>query len=125
MTGTPALGRTTEHLDNIWSIAVPNGAPYRMNIAGTAPYPSSIGGHALVEEIIRLTAGTNSWPAFGSAQWESIAMFYLISLVHVQGYSDGNKRLSHLAYAIVLIKNTHTFLAPTAARENQLFRMNG
>jgi hypothetical protein len=33
--------------------------------------------------------------------------------------------LSHLAYAIVLIKNTHTFLAPTAARENQLFRMNG
>ena len=40
-------------------------------------------------------------------------------------FSDGNKRAGHLAYAIVLIKGTHDFKAPTSALESQLFRMNG
>ena len=79
----------------------------------------------LLDHIIGLTAGTNSWPAFGDAHWESIAMFYLTSIVHVQGFSDGNKRTGHLAYAIVLIKGTHGFKVPTTAKESELFRMNG
>jgi hypothetical protein len=120
-----ALGRTTQHLRDVFNRAVQNAAPYRINLMGGVKYPSTVGGSVLLEHIIGLTAGTNSWPRFGDAQWESIAMFYLTSIVHVQGFPDGNKRTGHLAYAIALIKGTHAFKAPTTTKESELFRMNG
>ena len=106
---------------------MPNAAPYRINLMGGAKYPSTIGGSVLLDHILGLTSGCNdnTWPAFGDAQWESIAMFYMTSIVHVQGFPDGNKRTGHIAYAIVLIKGTHQFKVPTLAKENELFRMNG
>ncbi len=122
-----ALGRTSQHLRKIFARAVLNPAPYRINLMGGAKYPSTIGGGLLLEHIFALTSGCsdNSWPAFGNAKWESIAMFYLASVVAVQGFPDGNKRTGHLAYAIVLIKGTHTFKVPTVAKEGELFKMNG
>lgn len=122
-----ALGRTTEPLRKMYKrITIgQNIAPYRLNLSGGAKYPSTVGGSVLLEHIIGLTAGTDSWPNFGNAQWESIAMFYLVSIVHVQGFTDANKRTGHMAYAIVLIKGTHGFKAPTVVKENELFRMNG
>ena len=120
-----ALGRTTQHLREVFSRAVQNPAPYRINLMGGVKYPSTVGGSELLEYIIGLTSGTIGWPAFGDAHWESIAMFYLVSIVHVQGFPDGNKRTGHLAYAIVLIKGTHTFKAPTTVKEGELFKMNG
>lgn len=122
-----ALGRTSQHLRKIFHRAVPDAAPYRINLMGGAKYPSTVGGSVLLDHIFGLTSGCadSTWPAFGHAKWESIAMFYLVSIVHVQGFPDGNKRTGHLAYAIVLIKGTHTFKAPTTAKEGELFRMNG
>lgn len=119
-----ALGRTTKHLRDVFKRAVPNAPPYRINLTGGVKYPSTVGGSVLLDYIIGLTAGTNQWPAFGDVAWESIAMFYLVSIVHVQGFPDGNKRTGHLAYAIVLIKGTHQFKVPTTAKEGELFRMN-
>lgn len=118
-----ALGRTPEHLRKIYKRIVPNAAPYRLNMQ-PVKYPSTVGGGLLLDYIFSLTAGTNVWPSFGDKHWESIAMFYLVSIVHVQGFSDGNKRTGHMAYAIAMIKGTHTFKAPTSAKENELFRMN-
>lgn len=122
-----ALGRTTQPLRKIYKRIMPNAAPYRINLMGGAKYPSTIGGSVLLDHILDLTSGCNdnTWPAFGDAQWESIAMFYMTSIVHVQGFPDGNKRTGHIAYAIVLIKGTHQFKVPTLAKENELFRMNG
>ncbi len=120
-----ALGRTTKHLYDVFKSAVQNPAAYRVNLQGGVKYPSTVGGGLLLEYIIGLTSGTNSWPAFGDAKWEDIAMFYLVSIVHVQGFPDGNKRTAHLAYAIVLIKGTHAFKVPTVAKESELFKMNG
>lgn len=118
-----ALGRTPDHLRKIYKRIVPNANPYRLNLQ-PVKYPSTVGGSLLVDHIFSLTAGTNVWPAFGDKHWESIAMFYLVSIVHVQGFTDGNKRTGHMAYAIAMIKGTHTFKAPTSAKENELFRMN-
>ena len=106
--------------------AVPGAPPFRFNyLAGDVKYPSTVGAASLLDEIFRVTAGQQVWPAFGDTHWESIAMFYLVSLVTVQAFSDGNKRAGHLAYAIVLIKGTHDFKVPTSAKESELFRMNG
>lgn len=121
-----ALGRTSEHMRKIHKRAVPNAPAYRFNyLAGDVKYPSTVGANVLLGDVFALTAGTNVWPAFGDAAWESIAMFYLVSIVTIQAFSDGNKRAGHLAYAIVLIKGTHNFKAPTTAKESELFRMNG
>lgn len=121
-----ALGRTPDSIRKVHKKAVLNAPAYRFNyLGGAVKYPSTVGAKCLMEELFQLTAGTNVWPQFGDAHWESIAMFYLVSLVTIQAFSDGNKRAGHLAYAIVLIKGTHTFKAPTAAKESELFRMNG
>jgi hypothetical protein len=105
-----------------------NPPAYRFNyLGGDVRYPSTVGAGVLLEELFQLTAGCGptAWPPFGDNRWEGIAMFYLASLVTIQAFSDGNKRAGHLAYAIVLIKGTHAFKAPTTAHENALFRMNG
>lgn len=122
-----ALGRTADPLRKLFQRMTTgqNIAPYRINLMGGAKYPSTVGGGVLLDYILGLTAGTDSWPAFGDAHWESIAMFYLVSIVHVQGFTDANKRTGHMAYAIVLIKGTHQFKVPTTAKESELFRMNG
>jgi len=121
-TGNPALGTTPHHLRKIFKRAVRGVAPYRI-VFKPVKYPSTVGGSVALERIFDLTSGMNVWPAFGDALWDSIAMFYLVSIVHVQAFPDGNKRTGHLAYAIVLIKGTHTFKAPTTAKEKELFRM--
>lgn len=119
------LGTTPDHIRKVHAAVVPNAPASRFNYAaGPVTYPSTVGAGVLVDEIFAMTAQW-PWPTFGSALWENIAMFYLASLVTVQGFSDGNKRAGHMAYAIVLIKGTHAFKAPTAAHETALFRMNG
>jgi hypothetical protein len=122
-----ALGRTAEPLRKMYKkiTAGQNIGPYRINLTGGVKYPSTVGGGVLLDYIFSLTSGTNSWPPFGDKHWESIAMFYMISIVHVQGFTDANKRTGHMAYAIVLIKGTHSFKVPTVAKENELFKMNG
>jgi hypothetical protein len=120
-----ALGATPEHIKRIFKRAVTGAPPNRFNyLAGDVHYPSTVGAGVLLDELFQLTGATH-WPAFGDTHWESIAMFYLTSLVTIQAFPDGNKRTGHLAYAIVLIKGTHDFKAPTSAKETELFRMNG
>jgi hypothetical protein len=55
---------------------------------------------------------------------DSIALFYLASLVSVHRFADGNKRADHAAYAICMSKNNHYFKAPTLELENRLTRMS-
>ena len=121
----PGLGTTVSHIKKVHAAVVPGAPAYRFNYAaGPVTYPSTVGAGVLMDEIFTFTA-RYGWPPFGSALWENMAMFYLTSLVTVQGFSDGNKRAGHMAYAIVLIKGTHAFKAPTATLESTLFRMNG
>jgi hypothetical protein len=43
----------------------------------------------------------------------------------VQGYSDGNKRASRMAYAIILLRARRPFVAPSPELEADLFQMLG
>lgn len=121
-----ALGPTPAGISKVHKKVVPGAPAYRFGYAGgRVRYPTTAGAGVLLDELFNLTAGTSVWPAFGDAHWDSIAMFYLSSLVTIQAFSDGNKRAGHMAYAIVLIKGTHAFKAPTGAIENTLFKMKG
>lgn len=121
-----ALGTSTNHIKKIHKKLLPNAPKNRFGYAGGNPkYPTTASATILLEEIFNLVGGKASWPPFGDAQWESIAMFYMSAIITVQGFSDGNKRTGHMAYAIILIKGTHDFKAPTTATENALFRMKG
>jgi hypothetical protein len=117
-----ALGPTERHLRELHRAVAPDAKLYRFN-SDPVPYPSTVGGNKLLSYIFQLTAGIN-WPRFGDAQWDSFAMFYMTAIAHVQGFADGNKRVAHLAYAIVMIKNTHNFKAPSVGLERWLVRMN-
>jgi hypothetical protein len=119
--GDRALGPTERHLRDIHPQVAPDSNRFRLG--KDAPYPSSLGGSKLLTYIFQLSSLTN-WPPVGSPRWDSVAMFYLASIVHVQAFGDGNKRVGHFAYSIVLIKNTHSFKAPSVALENWLARMD-
>jgi hypothetical protein len=117
-----ALGPTDQHLRVLHRAITPDATLYRFSRIAS-PYPSSVGGNKLLGYMFQLTSGLN-WPNFGDPRWDSFAMFYLTAIAHAQGFADGNKRIAHLAYAIVLIKNTHDFKAPSEALERWLVRMN-
>jgi hypothetical protein len=118
-----ALGPTYHHLRALHKAIAPEATLYRFSRI-PSPYPSSVGGDKLLGYIFQLTSGIR-WPEFGDPRWDSIAMFYLTAIAHAQGFADGNKRIANLAYAIVLIKNTHNFKAPSEALKKRLIRMNG
>ena len=120
------LGSTASHIKSIHKKLLPHAPKTRFGYAGGNPkYPTTASATILLDEIFNLVGSNANWPPFGDAHWESIAMFYMSAIITVQGFSDGNKRTGHMAYAIILIKGTHDFKAPTTAVENQLFRMKG
>jgi hypothetical protein len=126
--GGPPLGPNASMLQAIFQPVVANLAsadnpmpPYRGPNFATS-YPSSVGGNYLLNWIFTQTAAT-AWPPQGDDQWEDWALFYLGSIVTVQGFTDGNKRMGRLAYSIVLLKAGREFKAPTVALENQLYHM--
>lgn len=121
VTGGQAPGITEKCLRSIHRQVAPTSPRFRVALIGV-PYPTSVGGDRLLPYIFRLGSRIR-WPPFGSPEWDSIAMFYLASIVHVQGFADGNKRAGHFAYSIVMIKNTLSFKAPSIALEDWLFRM--
>jgi len=121
--GNAALGVNDQALRDMHRTLASDSSRYRFNTA-TVPYPSSIGGSLLLKHIFLMTGDDDAWPPFGDPRWGAIALFYLASIVTVQGFGDGNKRAGHAAYAVCLIKNTHQFKAPSLALENKLFRMD-
>ena len=117
-----ALGQTPQLLDQIHAEVVADAPRVRSPNSATA-YPSSVGGRFLLELIFQWTSEA-IWPAPGDDQWQDVALFYLGAVATVQGYADGNKRAGRLAYAITLLKGGQPFVAPSAALESELVRMN-
>jgi hypothetical protein len=115
-----ALGPTDQNLRELHRTIAPEATLYRFSRNASA-HPSSVGGDKLLGYLFLLTSGLE-WPGFGDPRWDSFAMFYLTAIAHSRAFADGNKRIAHLAYAIVLIKNTHAFKAPSEALEHWLTR---
>lgn len=126
--GTQALGLTDKHLCDIHSVLATDRAAQQplihcMPSHEKLTYTSSVGGSVLRKYAFQMVAGKADWPRFGDARWEIYALFFVAAIVIAQGFSDGNKRAGHMAYSIILIKNTHQFNAPTVDREKELFDM--
>lgn len=118
--GSP-LGYDTGVIDDAYARVVRSPPPYRG--PNPAPkYPSSFGGRFLLDFIFKLTAGLR-WPARGDGKWDDYALFYLGAIVAVQGFTDGNKRVGKLAYAITLLRSGRSFRAPTIQLENDLYQL--
>lgn len=118
----PPLGYDTIIVEDIFRRVVKTDKPYR----GPNPepkYPSSFGGKHLLEDIFKSTAAVR-WPDRGNEHWDDFALFYLGSIVTVQAFVDGNKRVGKMAYALTLIKGGRPFRAPVPRLENELYRMN-
>lgn len=122
-TGKELLGPTPALLDSIHARIFPNAPSFR-SANPALPYPSSVGGRYLLERIFQVTAEA-VWPLPGNIWWLDVALFFMGAIGTVQGYSDGNKRAARLAYAIILLRGRHPFVAPTPDVEADLFQMFG
>jgi hypothetical protein len=128
--GGPPLGPDASMLQSIFKPVVIDltagtdhpVSPYRAPHPET-PYPSSVGGTYLLNWIFQKTSNI-TWPPQGDAAWEDYAVFFLGAIGAVQAFPDGNKRMSRLAYAIVLLKGGREFKAPTDKFSAELYRMN-
>lgn len=89
---------------------------YFLNDAG---YPTTAGGGYLLKRLYA-DARQVPLPEFGGRHWDNLAMFYLSAFIAIQAFQDANKRGGHAVYAILLIKGTNDFFAPTVKRENEL-----
>jgi hypothetical protein len=118
----PPLGYDTVAVEDLFRRVVKTDRPFR-GPNPSAKYPSSFGGKHLLEEIFKST-GAVRWPARGHEHWDDYALFYLGSIVTVQAFPDGNKRVGKMAYAITLIKGGRPFRAPVLRLENELYRMS-
>lgn len=117
-----ALGPDPSLLDDVYGRVVSN-APAIRAPNFMVNYPSHVGGRHLLEWVFR-QGPVVAWPARGADAWEDYALFFLGAIVAVQGFTDGNKRMGRLAYAIVLLRGGRRFVAPTPAFENELFAMS-
>jgi hypothetical protein len=118
-----ALGRTpAELLDKVHAELVPDSPRVRSPNSGTG-YPSSIGGHFLLELIFQWTSKI-IWPGPGEEIWQDVALFYFGAIASVQGYPDGNKRAARMAYALTLLKARLPFIAPNMALQSALVQMD-
>ncbi len=116
-----ALGPDTRVLDDIYRKVVLNPPAYRAPNVQTT-YPSSIGGRYLLEWIFCQMANF-PYPPVGDPLWDDLALFFLGAIVTVQAFTDGNKRVGRIAYAIVLLKGGRPFKAPSVTLENELYHM--
>ena len=127
-----ALGITSAWVKKIHKAVVPNpnlggalfkvGGEWHRITTQPTPYPSSVGGMFCLDHAFLLTSN-KKWPANEDPHWMDAALFYLGAIGAAQAFGDGNKRVAHIAYAIVLINGGLWFRAPTEAYEGQLFNM--
>jgi hypothetical protein len=126
--GGPPLGPDASMLKSMYKPAVIEPAaatgedvkPYRHGLG--APYPSSVGGTYLLNWLFQKTSNI-TWPPQGDPAWEDYAVFFMGAIGAIQAFTDGNKRMSRLAYAIVMLKGGQEFKAPTDEFAAKLYRM--
>jgi hypothetical protein len=112
--------RQMETLNAIWRKLVAGAPAYRsVNIMQPTKYPSSLAGTHIVKRVIGDFA-TVAQPAQGNAAWYDWALYFYAAIMTSQAFTDGNKRVSRLAYALILIDGGVDFVAPNTVLGAQL-----
>jgi len=107
-------------LNAIWRQLVSGAPVYRaVNIMLPTKYPSSLAGAFITKNVIA-DFTTTPQPIQGDDLWYDWALYFFAAIMTSQGFTDGNKRVSRLAYALILIDGGVDFLAPNARLGAQL-----
>jgi len=119
--GTLPIGYDEKILVAIWKKLVTDAPPYRAPDPAT-PYPSSVGGMALLKRILA-ELRTEVLPPRGDVAWENWALFVYGAAMTVQAFPDGNKRACRAAYALIMCSANIPFRAPNATLGSKLADM--
>ncbi len=112
--GSNPLGANDTIARQAWSDLVPIAPGYRgWSAAATAvPYPSNIGGGKVLNDVLADLSNNVALPPLGDNRWYDWALFVYGSMMTVQAFTDGNKRISRLAYALMIVNGGVPFVAP-------------
>lgn len=106
------LGHDTTMLQKIWTTLVPSAGLFRPTNFSGVKYPSSVGGFVLLQKVMTDFGGRRV-PGRGDAAWEDWALYLFAAIMTTQGFTDGNKRVARLAYAIMIASGAVDFRAMT------------
>lgn len=112
--GSFPLGPDTKLLDKAFTKLVQGAPAYRgwNNTASQQKYPSNIGGKKVLNDILSALALT-TMPSRGDTRWYDLALYVFGSIIAVQAFTDGNKRMARFAYILMLMSGGVDMIAPT------------
>jgi hypothetical protein len=122
--GSFPLGSDTTLLDKAFKKLVLGAPAYRgwNDTASQQKYPSNIGGKKVLNDIL-VSLGVMTMPSRGDNLWYDLALYVLGSIITVQAFTDGNKRMARFAYILVLLSGGVDMLAPTDKFGSELGNM--
>ena len=111
--GTFPLGPDSTSLFTAWHDLVPIAPAYRgwTNTAAIQKYPSNIGGKKVLDDAIT-ALNLTAMPARGDNRWYDLALYLMGTIITTQAFTDGNKRMSRLAYVLMLLSGSVPIVVP-------------
>lgn len=107
----------------IWKKLIKGAPAHRLPSLDT-PYPSSFAGMVLLGQLLKSHAKVQP-PPIGRLPrvWQGHALYWLATIMSVQPFPDGNKRVARAVYAILMARADIPFVAPTNAYGAELAGM--
>lgn len=119
--GTFPLGADSTSLFTAWNDLVPIAPAYRgwTNTASIQKYPSNIGGKKVLDDAIK-ALNLTAMPARGDNKWYDLALYMMGTIITTQAFTDGNKRMSRLAYVLMLLSGGVPIVVPNGVLVGRL-----
>ena len=117
------LGADDQILTAIWQQLVQKAPPHRLPSLDTA-YPSSFAGRTVLNQLLK-TNSKVALPPVGRNPlvWQGYALYWFATIMSLQPFPDGNKRIARVVYAILLARAGIPFIAPSDAYGAELAAM--
>lgn len=100
-------------LTDIWAKLVKDAPAHRLPSLDT-PYPSSFAGMHLLRHLLKTHSKVTPPPVGSNARlWYGHALYWFATIMSLQPFPDGNKRVARAVYALTLARGGIPFLAPS------------
>ena len=117
------LGADDAILNKIWAKLVKDAPEYRLPSLD-APYPSSFAAMHLLRQLLKTHTKVTPPPVGSNAPlWYGHALYWFATIMSLQPFPDGNKRVARAVYALTVSRGGVPFLAPSKAYGTDLARM--
>lgn len=116
-------GADDKTLTAIWSKLVKDAPEHRLPSLDT-PYPSSFAGRCLLNQLLGSLAAVQLPPrGMAPLVWQGHALYWFATIMSIQPFPDGNKRVARAVYAILMTRAGIDFVAPSRAYGAELAGM--